>query len=208
MGISVSRGCAGEGVSSACRFLLFCVLPWWLPVGSSTYSGTSSLFAAYIAGVIVSWFDGLVAEAKTPIPVFHYGVFLFPEVAQAKASLRHAGSCYSVCFLGGCQFGIVAGATYSGTSSLFAAYIAGVIVSWFDGLVADPEVAQAKASLRHAGSCYSVCFLGGCQSVLGSPQTTGMPKRRLRLRNLGKQKYPIMIHLQANSSTANIIKSR
>jgi Kef-type K+ transport system membrane component KefB len=39
-------------------------------VAGATYSGTSSLFAAYIAGVIVSWFDGLVAEAKTPIPVF------------------------------------------------------------------------------------------------------------------------------------------
>jgi hypothetical protein len=39
-------------------------------VAGATYSGTSSLFAAYLAGVIVSWFDGLVAEAKTPIPVF------------------------------------------------------------------------------------------------------------------------------------------
>lgn len=33
--------------------------------------------------------------------------------------------------------GIVAGATYAGTSSLFAAYLAGVIVSWFDGLATD-----------------------------------------------------------------------
>jgi Sodium/hydrogen exchanger family len=32
-------------------------------------------------------------------------------------------------------FGIVAGASYAGTSSLFAAYLAGVIVSWFDELV-------------------------------------------------------------------------
>ncbi|KAL4914680.1 Sodium/hydrogen exchanger family-domain-containing protein [Aspergillus aurantiobrunneus] len=31
--------------------------------------------------------------------------------------------------------GLVAGATYAGTSSLFAAYLAGVITSWFDGLV-------------------------------------------------------------------------
>ncbi|CAG8428223.1 unnamed protein product [Penicillium salamii] len=36
--------------------------------------------------------------------------------------------------------GIVAGATYAGTSSLFAAYLAGVIVSWFDGLVAESKV--------------------------------------------------------------------
>ncbi|KAJ5170606.1 uncharacterized protein N7500_003389 [Penicillium coprophilum] len=36
-------------------------------VTGATYAGTSSLFAAYLAGVIVSWFDGLVAEVKTPI---------------------------------------------------------------------------------------------------------------------------------------------
>lgn len=36
--------------------------------------------------------------------------------------------------------GIVAGATYAGTSSLFAAYLAGVVVSWFDGLSADSKV--------------------------------------------------------------------
>ncbi|KAL2852105.1 Sodium/hydrogen exchanger [Aspergillus pseudoustus] len=33
--------------------------------------------------------------------------------------------------------GLVAGATYAGTSSLFAAYLAGVITSWFDSLVRD-----------------------------------------------------------------------
>ncbi|KAK1142018.1 hypothetical protein N8T08_008224 [Aspergillus melleus] len=36
--------------------------------------------------------------------------------------------------------GLVAGATYAGTSSLFAAYLAGVIVSWFDGIVAESKV--------------------------------------------------------------------
>ncbi|KAJ5617543.1 hypothetical protein N7537_002657 [Penicillium hordei] len=40
-------------------------------VAGATYAGTSSLFAAYLAGVIVSWFDGLVVEAKAPIPAFH-----------------------------------------------------------------------------------------------------------------------------------------
>jgi hypothetical protein len=35
-------------------------------VASATYAGTSSLFAAYLAGVVVSWFDGLVAESKIP----------------------------------------------------------------------------------------------------------------------------------------------
>ncbi|KAJ5187266.1 hypothetical protein N7449_010260 [Penicillium cf. viridicatum] len=42
-------------------------------VAGATYAGTSSLFAAYLAGVIVSWFDGLVAEAKAPIPALHAG---------------------------------------------------------------------------------------------------------------------------------------
>ncbi|CDM26749.1 unnamed protein product [Penicillium roqueforti FM164] len=37
-------------------------------VAGATYAGTSSLFAAYLAGVIVSWFDGLIAEAKTQFP--------------------------------------------------------------------------------------------------------------------------------------------
>lgn len=40
--------------------------------------------------------------------------------------------------------GIVAGATYAGTSSLFAAYLAGVIVSWFDGLVAESKQSTAE----------------------------------------------------------------
>ncbi|KAJ5122365.1 Sodium/hydrogen exchanger family-domain-containing protein [Penicillium atrosanguineum] len=36
--------------------------------------------------------------------------------------------------------GLVAGATYAGTSSLFAAYLAGVIVSWIDGIVGDSKM--------------------------------------------------------------------
>lgn len=43
--------------------------------------------------------------------------------------------------------GLVASATYAGTSSLFAAYLAGVVVSWFDGLAMDfKETAATKAS--------------------------------------------------------------
>jgi hypothetical protein len=41
--------------------------------------------------------------------------------------------------------GIVAGATYAGTSSLFAAYLAGVVVSWFDGLVADSKITPSTS---------------------------------------------------------------
>lgn len=39
--------------------------------------------------------------------------------------------------------GVVAGATYAGTSSLFAAYLAGVIVTWFDGTIADFKMAES-----------------------------------------------------------------
>ena len=42
--------------------------------------------------------------------------------------------------------GNVAGATYAGTSNLFAAYLAGVIVSWFDGLVAEFKVSDNSAT--------------------------------------------------------------
>lgn len=35
-------------------------------VAGATYAGTSSLFAAYLAGVIVTWFDGMIAESKMP----------------------------------------------------------------------------------------------------------------------------------------------
>lgn len=47
--------------------------------------------------------------------------------------------------------GIVASATYAGTSSLFAAYLAGVIISWFDGLVAESRV-QATATQSGSGT--------------------------------------------------------
>ncbi|KAK9859932.1 hypothetical protein MYU51_010037 [Penicillium brevicompactum] len=49
--------------------------------------------------------------------------------------------------------GIVAGATYAGTSSLFAAYLAGVIVSWFDGLVAESKqhtTSESSAAQGHS----------------------------------------------------------
>ena len=37
-------------------------------VAGATYAGTSSLFAAYLSGLMVSWFDGLVAELRTRTP--------------------------------------------------------------------------------------------------------------------------------------------
>ncbi|KAL3472542.1 Sodium/hydrogen exchanger family-domain-containing protein [Aspergillus californicus] len=62
--------------------------------------------------------------------------------------------------------GLVAGATYAGTSSLFAAYLAGVISSWFDSLAQDPvqgpqvspeptsQPAQANQDQRRVTSGY------------------------------------------------------
>ncbi|KAJ5585402.1 uncharacterized protein N7459_005202 [Penicillium hispanicum] len=35
-------------------------------VAGATYAGTSSLFAAYLAGVIVTWVDEIIAESKVP----------------------------------------------------------------------------------------------------------------------------------------------
>lgn len=35
-------------------------------VASASYAGTSSLFAAYLAGVIVTWFDSVIANSKQP----------------------------------------------------------------------------------------------------------------------------------------------
>lgn len=40
--------------------------------------------------------------------------------------------------------GLVAGATYAGTSGLFAAYLAGASISWFDELISSPTGPQAE----------------------------------------------------------------
>lgn len=42
--------------------------------------------------------------------------------------------------------GIVGGATYAGTSSLFAAYMAGVIISWFDGMAVESREAKGDSN--------------------------------------------------------------
>ncbi|CAI7564747.1 unnamed protein product [Penicillium pancosmium] len=44
--------------------------------------------------------------------------------------------------------GIVAAATYAGTSSLFAAYLAGVIVTWFDSTIADFKGADSAGQVN------------------------------------------------------------
>ncbi|KAJ5942759.1 hypothetical protein N7516_002927 [Penicillium verrucosum] len=59
-------------------------------VAGATYAGTSSLFAAYLAGVIVSWFDGLVAEAKEPIPVLHSGGASHVQTSNHQGSTQNS----------------------------------------------------------------------------------------------------------------------
>ncbi|KXG53883.1 Cation/H+ exchanger [Penicillium griseofulvum] len=54
-------------------------------MAGATYAGTSSLFAAYLAGVVVSWFDGLVAETKIPITDLQSG-------DSHDQTLNHQGS--------------------------------------------------------------------------------------------------------------------
>lgn len=78
--------------------------------------------------------------------------------------------------------GIVAGATYAGTSSLFAAYLAGVVVSWFDGLATDFKAsATTKASNNpesHSG-------------VLDEQSSQGETRRRSCLRNTDSNAPPM-----------------
>ncbi|KAL4787015.1 Sodium/hydrogen exchanger family-domain-containing protein [Aspergillus varians] len=73
------------------------------------------------------------------------------RVLQSRDNLPDFTSTQQFAFLGYTSLlvGLVAGATYAGTSSLFAAYLAGVITSWFDSLVrTTPHRAsrQAQAS--------------------------------------------------------------
>ncbi|KAL4961048.1 cation:proton antiporter [Aspergillus stella-maris] len=61
---------------------------------------------------------------------------ILPKLLQSKDKLPDFTRTPQFAFLGytALLVGLVAGATYAGTSSLFAAYLAGVITSWFDSL--------------------------------------------------------------------------
>ncbi|KAL5042944.1 hypothetical protein BDW71DRAFT_131793 [Aspergillus fruticulosus] len=75
--------------------------------------------------------------------------------------------------------GLVAGATYAGTSSLFAAYLAGVISSWLDGLlqtVPAPSI-EGSSSRQETPSQHSSSHSpsrGSCQPSQGSEHITGV----------------------------------
>ncbi|KAJ5542802.1 Sodium/hydrogen exchanger family-domain-containing protein [Penicillium sp. DV-2018c] len=63
-----------------------------------------------------------------------------PKVPNFMRSMQFA-FLYQTVFL----VGLVAGATYAGTSSLFAAYLAGVIVTWFDDIIRESKMPSGDA---------------------------------------------------------------
>lgn len=72
--------------------------------------------------------------------------------------------------------GIVTGATYAGTSSLFAAYLAGVILTWFDGIIADSKVpGSAARDASQTGSESTTEPPNGSSTVLSSAESDDMP---------------------------------
>lgn len=85
--------------------------------------------------------------------------------------------------------GIVAGATYAGTSSLFAAYLAGVVVSWFDGLAADFKASTSKASNNAESD----------SGVLDEQSSQGETRRRSRQRNTDSNAPPTTQQTLTNS---------
>ncbi|KAL4804990.1 Sodium/hydrogen exchanger family-domain-containing protein [Aspergillus unguis] len=74
------------------------------------------------------------------------------RVLQSKEKFPGFMSSIQFAFLGytALLVGMVAGATYAGTSSLFAAYLAGVIASWFDGLNASSSSATESSGRPQA----------------------------------------------------------
>jgi hypothetical protein len=70
-------------------------------------------------------------------PVSKIGIYHKSKISNFVRTAQFAFLAHTVFLMG-----IVAGATYAGTSSLFAAYLAGVIVSWFDELVAESKASE------------------------------------------------------------------
>lgn len=71
--------------------------------------------------------------------------------------------------------GIVAGATYAGTSSLFAAYLAGVIVTWFDSTIADFKRAEPAGQTVDPNSSSSHEQRGGSLNEVSSTRRDELP---------------------------------
>lgn len=74
-------------------------------------------------------------------PVFKRTLSAKPKVPHFIRGIQFA-FLYQTVFL----VAVVAGATYAGTSSLFAAYLAGVIVTWFDSMIIESRIPLVEAT--------------------------------------------------------------
>lgn len=72
---------------------------------------------------------------------------IFKRILSAKAQVPHIMRNIQFVFLYHTVIlvGLIAGATYAGTSSLFAAYLAGVIVTWVDGMIKESKIPPGDA---------------------------------------------------------------
>ncbi|KAJ5990934.1 hypothetical protein N7522_011141 [Penicillium canescens] len=61
-------------------------------VASATYAGTSSLFAAYLAGVIISWFDRLVTQSKPSVVASQSETFHSATASSHQQTCSHQGA--------------------------------------------------------------------------------------------------------------------
>lgn len=77
--------------------------------------------------------------------------------------------------------GLVAGASYAGTSSLFAAYLSGVIVTWLDNLIAESKVRLAPGNEVHQRGPQS-------DNVAQSPSTSHIDTNAIEIPT-GKEVY-------------------
>ncbi|KAL6230456.1 hypothetical protein BDW75DRAFT_222673 [Aspergillus navahoensis] len=103
------------------------------------------------------------------------------RVLPLRGKLPEFTSTAQFAFLGysSLLIGLVAGATYAGTSSLFAAYLAGVISSWFDDLLQTVPASSTEGS----SSCQETpsqpapsesASHGSCDPRQGSEHMTGV----------------------------------
>ena len=79
-------------------------------------------------------------------PIFKRVLFAAPKVPDFMGTMQ-----FSFLYQTALLVGLVASATYAGTSSLFAAYLAGVIITWFDGMIAESK-SPSGASISHSHS--------------------------------------------------------
>ncbi|KAJ6126363.1 Na+/H+ antiporter, partial [Penicillium sp. IBT 18751x] len=73
-------------------------------------------------------------------PIFKRIISAKPQVPHIMRSIQFVFLYHTVILVG-----LVAGATYAGTSSLFAAYLAGVIVTWIDGMIKESKIPPGDA---------------------------------------------------------------